>query len=168
MMAERDCPTSSCSSRASVRRSSSWARTSRAESACRSARASVVSASRRSTSRSRRRVRAMVASASNMPPSSAIPNVTRSDQRRFSADADKPLLGAIQAALVDLRDPVGDLQHRGAPGNELFVEERVAQPVSLSRASTEKRFAGPATRRRFRTARPRNASCSSGSSVRAY
>ena len=32
-------------------------------------------------------------------------------------------LGTIQPALVDRRDAIGDLQHRGAAGNQLHIEE---------------------------------------------
>ena len=52
----------------------------------------------------------------------------------------KTLFGAVEAAFVDLGDAVGDLQHRGAPRYQLFVEKRIAELLPLGRRPLESRL----------------------------
>src|SRR5665213_1637117 len=50
------------------------------------------------------------------------------------------LFGAIEAAFIDFRDAVRDLEHRGAAGHELLVEKCIAKAVFLRRRPLKRRL----------------------------
>ena len=129
-IAERDCPISSCSSRASARRSFSWARNSRVESSCKSARRRVQLPFQPENEADRhQRQEQAAAERTRERPQKVTPYAVRRGRR--------PLFGPRQPQFVHRSDAVCNLKHGGAPRDQFVVEERGAQPIPFLRRPSD-------------------------------